>query len=146
MKRKDVGTLVFLLLLALVVMFAVGYAIRYFIAPVEGALQQREQTVGSGSYRIAQYDHFYSLCGDIQAKEDQIRNTEAREVDNSGGSAGGFTQKQKDAILLAQQNSRAELIRDYNADARKADTAGAFRASDLPYQIDIEGNNTSCNA
>lgn len=113
-------------------------------ADFRGKTGQIERTKADPNYRIAAYDQFYDLCGDIQAKEDQIRNTQKRSA--GGTTTGGFTQQQKDAILLALQNSRAELVRQYNADARKADTLAHFRASDLPYKIDIDNEETTCDA
>ncbi|MEK7620795.1 MAG: hypothetical protein AAB395_00385 [Patescibacteria group bacterium] len=113
-------------------------------ADFRGKTGQIEQTKANPDYRIAAYDHFYDLCGSIQAEEDQIGNIQKRPA--SGTTAGGFTQQQKDSILLAHQNSRAELIRQYNADARKADTLAHFRASDLPYQIEIDNEETTCSA
>lgn len=131
-----VGSLVVLLLLV-----AGVWAFKYFTADIRGAVDQREQTIANGQYRIAAYESFYDKCASIQAKEDQIKQTEARKV-SKGGSNSGFTGTQKEAILLALENSRAELIRSYNADARKADTRANFLASDLPYQIQIDSETT----
>ena len=122
----------------LVVLLIVGgLGLRWVLAGPTGAVEQREKTIGDGDYRIAAYDQFYNLCGDIQAKEDQIKNTEERET--TKGSNSGFTEAQKASILLALENSRASLIREYNADASKADTRANFMASDLPYQLDVNG-------
>lgn len=135
-----VGSLVGLVLLIVGV-----YAIRWVTAEPRGALDQREKTIADGDYRIANYDYFFNLCGNIQAAEDKILNTEARPV-SSEDSNSGFTQGQKDAILLALTNTRSELIRDYNASATKEDTAGHFRSSNLPYQIDPTQEATTCAA
>lgn len=118
--------------IAILVLIVVIGAFTFVWAPWKGAIEQRNQTQGSGSYRIAAYDHFYDLCGDIQAKEDQIANVTANPPANA------------DVILLALNNSRNSLIREYNADARKADTLAHFKASDLPYQIDPTEESTSC--
>lgn len=138
-----VGAAVVLGVLGLVVLVVGGYFIQYVTAEPRGKLDQREKTIANGDYRIAAYDSFYNLCGNIQAKEDAIKNTEERATTESTES--GFSPAQKDSILLALKNSRASLIRQYNADATKADTKANFLASDLPYQINPNGE-TVCAA
>lgn len=123
-------------ILALALLVGGVFAIRWVMAPANGALEQREKTIGNGNYRIAQYDHFFNLCGSIQASEDKIKNTEETEPND------GMSENQKAAILLALKNTRASLIREYNADASKADTAAHFKSSSLPYQIDVNGETT----
>lgn len=140
----NVGAGIALGVLALVLLVVGGFALRWVTAEPRGALSQREKTIADGNYRIAAYDSFFDQCGAIQAKEDQIRQTEDRRIDDKSGSAGGFTSTQKDAILLALKNSRAELVRSYNADAAKADTKANFLASSLPYQINVNDYNTVC--
>ena len=105
---------------------------------------QRERTVANGQYRIANYDKFFNDCAAIQAQEDKIRNTEARET--TTGTSSGFTESQKASILLALENTRASLIRQYNQDAAKEGTSGQFRDSDLPYNININDKDTQCAA
>lgn len=122
--------------LALVLLVGGGWAFKYFTADIRGAVDQREQTIADGQYRIAAYESFYDKCAAIQAKEDQIKQTSEREV-SSDDSASGFTASQKESILLALRNSRAEMVRSYNADARKEDTRANFLASDLPYRLDV---------
>lgn len=131
------------ILIASMAIFGWGFFQRS-TADFRGKTGQIEQTKANPDYRISAYDHFYDLCASIQAEEDQIGNIQKRPA--GGTTNGGFTQQQKDSILLAHQNSRAELIREYNADARKADTLAHFRASDLPYEIDIDNEETTCSA
>ena len=140
----SVGAGITLGILVLALLVVGGFAFKWVTAEPRGALSQREKTIANGDYRIAAYDSFFDQCGAIQAKEDQIRQTEDRKPDDKSGSAGGFTSTQKDAILLALKNSRAEMVRSYNADAAKADTKANFLASSLPYQIDIDNYNTIC--
>lgn len=123
-----------------------AFAIQWFTAEPRGALDQRERTVGNGQYRIANYDKFFNDCAAIQSKERQIQNTEERPVDNGNGTAGGFTQAQKDSILLALNNSRDTLIAEYNQNAAKEGTSGQFRDSDLPYNINPNQESTTCAA
>ena len=140
----SIGAGIALSILVLALLVVGGFALRWVTAEPRGALSQREKIIADGNYRIAAYDSFFDQCGAIQAKEDQIRQTEDRKIDDKSGSAGGFTSTQKDAILLALKNSRAEMVRSYNADAAKADTRANFLASSLPYQIDIDNYNTIC--
>lgn len=111
-------------------------------APFRGGTEQIEQIQGNGSYRIAQYDHFFDLCAAVQSSEASIDNLIAER------DAGTTTQRDTiiQASITALRNSRATLIAQYNADARKADTAGSFRSSDLPYQLSPEVEHTSCTA
>lgn len=138
-----VAAFVIILIFATMAIFGWGFFQRG-TADFRGKTAQTERVKADPDYRIAAYDHFFDLCGSIQSKEDQIRNTEARPT--TEGSNSGFTASQKEAILLALRNSRAELIREYNADAGKADTKANFLSSDLPYTIDINGEDTTCNA
>lgn len=123
--------------IVLVIALVVGiWALTVAWAPWKGEGDARKQT-NSADYRIAAYDHFYSLCGDIQAVEDQLATMEA---DTS------LPEDQRNTNILALTNKRNTLIREYNADARKEDTQGKFRASDLPYQLDPTEETTTCTA
>lgn len=123
---------------AVVLLMALAGGLAYVWAPWKGALEERQLTEGSGKYRIAAYEKFYDSCAAIQSKEDQIENLES-ELET----AEGDRKAQVAASITALRNTRSELIREYNADARKADTAAKFKSSDLPYTIDPEGD-TSC--
>ena len=48
------------------------------------------------------------------------------------------------ASITASKNKRSEMIASYNADARKEDTQGQFKASDLPYKINENEERTLC--
>lgn len=116
-----------LAVVAILAVTAIGFGIRWVIAPMRGATEAREHTVGDGAYRLAHYDEFYDKCSAVQALEDQIATARS---DRS------LPKDQRATNVMALTNQRASLIRAYNADARKEDTAGAFRADDLPYQLD----------
>lgn len=113
-------------------------------AEFRGETGVRERVVADPDYRIASYENFYDLCASIQAKEDAAALTEAQlavpEV-----KADPQRKAELDEYVLALRTQRAELIRRYNADARKEDTRANFLASDLPYQIDMEGSTTCEN-
>jgi hypothetical protein len=129
-----------MIVVALVGVFGFGWFQRT-TADYRGKTEQIEQIQGDGSYRIAAYDNFYNLCAAVQSAEVSIDNVQ-RELDASPDAQRKVVLR---ATLTALKNNRASLIAQYNADARKEDTAGAFRASDLPYQIDMKGD-TTCTA
>jgi hypothetical protein len=132
-----IATVVVLALVYLVGALAFGGA-SWVTAPWRGEVDARNRTVGNGAYRIAQYDHFYDLCGDIQAADDRYRT--ALDMKKSDPTNPTYI-----ANVAATKNARAALIRSYNADSSKAGTAAQFKASDLPYSIDINQETISCS-
>lgn len=117
-----------------VVMILMGSVV-WLWAPWKGKLEARNQTQGNGTYRIASYDQFFDDCNAVKAKERIIGNF--REELDTGASDQRAVQLQ--AAITAESNAREELIAEYNSNAAKEDTRGAFRDSGLPYQIDPEG-------
>lgn len=135
---KTIGAI----LLAVLVMAAVFFGTHLFsqkTADFRGETSKRNLVEANGSYRIAAYDRFYNECASIQGVEDSIANQEAERA-----AATPSRQAQIDANLTASRNVRASAIRQYNADARKSYTAGQFRSSDLPFQLDPTAKETSC--
>lgn len=122
--------------LALAAIVAAVLLIRWMAAPANGAVEQREQTIGSGAYRISAYDRFYDDCGAARTTQQNLASAkvQAQEARNEGADAGRLMQL--DANVTALQNTLNGQVNSYNADARKADTRAHFRASDLPYQLD----------
>lgn len=141
LKKILVGVGVLIGIIAVVVgtMFATG-TISMLTAPFRGAVEAEEQ-IQSGTNRIAAYDEFYDVCASVQADEDRLDNLRAEREDADASRA-----SQLDATITAVENSRAEKIRGYNADARKEYTDGQFRSSDLPYQLDVKEEETECEA
>lgn len=113
-------------------------------APWRGETDKKERVEGSGSYRIAAYDHFFDLCSSVQTKEASIENLRAELKADPPPSEQRKTVIQ--ASLSALMNSRAEAINEYNADARKEYTKGQFRDSDLPFQLRMKELNTTCTS
>lgn len=103
-------------------------------APWKGKLEARQQTQGSGAYRIAAYDQFFDDCNAIKAKERIIGNFQ-EELEGAADQRA----VQLQAAITAEFNAREELIAEYNSNAAKEDTRGGFRDSGLPYEIDPEG-------
>lgn len=99
-------------------------ALMWVWAPWQGKIQERNQTVGNGTYRIAAYEQFFNDCGSIQALEVQIDNA-----------AAASSVPEQATNLLALENQHASLATQYNADSAKADTRAHFKDSRLPYTI-----------
>lgn len=136
MKRKTlitIGASVIALLLILALIYG-GGMVQRLTADFRGETKQIEQTKASGDYRIAAYDQFYDKCAGVRTLESKIVNME-RELE-------GTEEVQRKTTLntsiTASANKRAELIESYNADARKEASRGQFKASDLPFELDIE--------
>lgn len=111
-------------------------------ADYRGGTQKKERVEADGDYRIAQYDHFYELCSSIQAKNEQIENTKGqlKYTDDPDD------EDKLNASVLALENSKEELVQEYNADAASNGTKGKYRASDLPYQIDPDDEEVQCGS
>lgn len=142
MKNKITIT-VFAIVIAVAIILATVYGgglLQRMTADFRGETGQIEQTQADADYRISAYDQFYDKCAGIQSLESKISNLsdELEETDD----------EQRKSVLntsiTASKNKRAELINDYNADARKEATRGQFKASDLPYEIDINEEGTAC--
>lgn len=122
-----------LIVVALLMPVAV-FGIRWVTAPARGAASAREKIQANGDFRIAAYNQFFDLCSAVQAQEDRIAIFEQ--------SSGPNAQANLDAVRA----NRAALIRDYNSKASRSYTEGQFRDSDLPYQINVNEESTTCKA
>jgi len=141
MKAVGLGFLAFVGIVALVMLiWGINTSFRYGTADIRGAVDLRDQTVGSGSFRMAAHDRFYNTCASIQAAEGKIKNYQ-EEI------KGGVTSERKELLssyVLGQKNTRTELIAGYNGDAQKDYTIGQFKPSKLPYHIDPNEEDTKC--
>lgn len=133
-----VSLTIFVLVILLIVLAGV---FTWFWAPWKGKVEQRQQTEGSGAYRIASYDSFYDDCQAVVAAERKIA-LQQEQADTATGDQKAILE----ASLLGLRNTREDLIAEYNANSRKADTRANFKASDLPYQIDPTQETTTCEA
>jgi hypothetical protein len=136
-------TLVVILLLSAMFLFGFGLFQRG-TADFRGKTKQIEQTRGSGTYRIAAYEHFYDLCAAVQDDEasiDSLKQELKGDPKPSGSRVG-----QINGALTALRSSRVEKMNQYNADARKEGTQGQFRDSGLPYRLDKTNKETTCIA
>lgn len=136
------GVIVLVIVLALAGMaiFGVGW-FKKSTADFRGDVAAHEKIHADGDYRIAAYEHFYDLCAAIQGKEATIAQLTV-ELDTAPERR---TQEIR-STLSAIKASRAQQVNQYNVDARKEDTEGQFKASDLPYEIDVKGTETECKA
>lgn len=145
----SLGTIVisFVVLLVMVIvgaMWIFGFGLfQRSTADFRGETAEREQVFADANYRIASYDKFFDICASVQSKEDQISNLEM-ELDLTTPSAS--REERIYSSITALRNSRAELIRGYNADASKTDTRANFLASNLPFNLNTNTEETTCAA
>lgn len=139
---SGVGKVVGLILL---IVFVVGgisagvWAFRVATAPIVGAGNQRIE-VNDADYRIEAYDRFFNLCSQVAADKQRISSLEQElEVADPDSDR----REQIFASMTAIRNGIAENVEQYNVDAAKEGTRGQFRASELPYRLNAEGE-TSC--
>lgn len=130
MSNRTIGWLAAAALAALLVLPFAIWGISVTTADLFGRGNAYKRIHGSATYRIAAYDHFYDLCA--QARTLQQNAALTRRLLHTAPAA---DRQRQLTNLQAQTNQVNELTNTYNADARKAATAGAFRASDLPYQL-----------
>lgn len=141
MNKVLLGVLGFVAIVAIVLalLFTTGL-IQRGTAEFRGETKQIESTKANSNYRIAQYEHFYNLCASVKSLESKIENMtdELSTVDE--------TQRKTvlNTSITASKNKRAELINQYNADARKEGTMAQFKSSDLPYSLDENEEVTVC--
>jgi hypothetical protein len=96
-----------------------------FTAPFRGEVEKANQVEGQGEYVVAQHDWFYNMCGDIAAKQKNIKEVESL----------GDDYKEE---VVANRMKLNEMVEEYNAKASNNYTAGQFKADELPYQINAE--------
>jgi hypothetical protein len=122
--------------IALAAIVGAVLGIRWFFAPANGAVEQREQTIGSGAYRISAYDRFYDDCQAALTTQQNLASAKVQlqAAKNEGADPGRL--QQLDANVTALQMQLNGQVNGYNADAAKTDTRGHFRSSDLPYSLD----------
>jgi hypothetical protein len=103
---------------------------QYLTAPFFGAVDA-ERKIESGGNRIYTYDHFFNLCSSVQSVEDKI-DSQYRMLDRVND------EDRKDMIftnITGLESRRSSLIREYNADARKAYTDARFLSDELPRKL-----------
>lgn len=120
-------------------MFATG-TIQKWTADWRGDVRVKEQTKANAAWRIGSYESFFASCSSVQSAEDAIRNAE--EELKAKETADDRKAKLRQ-VITAQKNTRAETIRDYNANAAN-ELRAAFKDSGLPAILDVNNYNTEC--
>lgn len=111
-------------------------------ADFRGETEAIERTQADGAFRIASYEWYFDQCAAIQAAEGRI-NAQLSELD--GDPAPSEDRRERiNTNLAAMRGQRDALIARYNQEARKEETTGAFRANDLPMQINVSNPTTTC--
>lgn len=116
------------------------WGFRVLTADAKGRGDQVIKTKGNADYRMAAYDHFADLCASVQAAEDKL----ALAKQQAEAIKDPEKRQQADVNVFALASQRAELVRQYNADAAKQATIGQFKAADLPARIDPTQESTTC--
>ena len=137
------GVLIFLGVIALFVgiMFVSGL-VSIATAPFRGEVEKHELVEADGSYRIAAYDQFYQMCSSVQSHNDKIKVLE-NEMKNSSDEE---RIKQLQSGITANQNTKAELVNDYNTKAASEYTKGQMKDSDLPDRLSVDDKEVVCTA
>jgi len=128
------GILAFVLMFVLVIVFwGFSTGFKYFTAKPSG-IAEKERQVQSAEFRIYSYEHFYDMGARIESLEAKLVAQKKK------------IQKQKEGSeeysrtltnIAALEGLIIENKAQYNADAKKEETRGQFRANDLPYSYDL---------
>jgi hypothetical protein len=110
-------------------------------ADYRGETDQIEKTRADGSYRIQAYETFFDQCNAIAAKQQTVKQMEAELETTDDAQRKAWLQN----TLTGIKSSLNTDISRYNADAAKEDTVGNFRASGLPYKIELDDKETQCS-
>jgi len=141
MSKKMKGVLIAIGVIVLIVSIIAGnWLYRYYTAEIRGVVDAEEQ-IESAPSRISRYEEFYNRCASIQGHEDSIAAQEQRlqHIDPESSEASRVR-----TIIAGLHSERARAIRRYNTDAANSYTMGRFRASNLPYRLDIDAPQTHC--
>lgn len=111
-------------------------------ADFRGETAALEEILADPDRRITAYEHFFDLCASIQGHEDTIRALETElEGDPSESRA-----EQIQGVITVNQAQRDSKIRQYNSDASMEYTVGQFRDANLPHELDVSKEATTCTA
>lgn len=107
-----------------------GGGISLFTADFRGHVNTVEQTKANAAFRIANYNHYFDLCQEVQTWKGTL------EIEQTSPTPDQDVMKMARRMIL-------DGVNQYNADARKEYTSAIMLDSSLPYQISTEGY-TSC--
>ncbi|MFF2187382.1 hypothetical protein [Streptomyces sp. NPDC058155] len=137
LRTRIVGWIIGVASLSVIATFVFGGA-GWITAPFRGAVEERENTVGSGAFRQSTYQEFFDLCEAAQNAEGTIEA-----LKEERGSASAARRTRIDQSVMALTASRTESINDYNSKAAQEHRA-PFRDRDLPYRLDADDDDTVC--
>lgn len=126
-------------IVGLAVIVAGSWAYRYYTAEIRGIIGQEER-VQSPLHRMGAYERFYAMCASVRGHEATLAAQRAL----LNGATDDSEIRRVRANIAGIEAHRARIIEDYNSRARMEHTQGQFRASDLPYQLNREVENTQC--
>lgn len=136
---KEPTSLFVWVLLVIAVIAGLGYAWKYYMAPIAGKADAEWQQE-SGANRTAQYDKFFDLCAAIQGYE----ATERAQLGVASSATAESDRSRAHTVIAAVRAQRGRAIAQYNADARKSYTQGRFLDGSLPSQLNDASERTSC--
>jgi hypothetical protein len=116
--------------------YGVGF-LKKETADFRGGVSATESVKANGAYRIAAYDQFFDLCGQVQAKEGTIAILQEELLTATPERAAVIT-----PTIAGIKAGRQSDIAQYNSDASKTDTKANFLASSLPYSLNINQETT----
>ncbi len=119
-------------LLAFALLASVSFGWQRITAPFYGQLSER-QTVQSGEFRKYSYEHFYDMCAAIQRNQRTLMSQKKALEHAEGREASRIRQR-----VVGLESQLQSKVSSYNADSRKEETMGQFKANDLPRSIDYE--------
>lgn len=136
------GTLIVLaVVFGIALLIGGSWAFRYYTAEIRGAVDAEEQ-ITRGASRISRYEEFYNRCASIQGHESALAAQEARLASITDQSSGEASRVRANIAGIRAQRDRE--IHRYNTDSANSYSRGRFRASNLPYQLNVNASNTVC--
>jgi len=133
MKKVIFGGIIIFLVIFLV-LFGGIMAFRYFTAEIRGIVPAEER-IQSADFRIYSYEYFYNQLATINAEEANY-DAQYERLQTLTTESDEYNRVQRNLAAIKAHIER--LKRQYNADSKKEGTRGQFRATDLPYQLDIQ--------
>ncbi|MGW2017659.1 hypothetical protein [Streptomyces sp. NPDC001927] len=132
-----VGGIVGLAVVYVIGVFVFGGA-GWITAPFRGEVEERENTVGSGTFRLTTYEEFFGLCEAVQNAEGTIRV-----LQQERGAATPTRKSQIDQSITALRASRIESVNEYNSKAAQEHRT-PFLDKGLPHRLDADAEKTTC--
>lgn len=133
-----IGVICGIAVLALIMTFAFG-GVSWITAPFRGEVDKREQTTGSGSFRIATYQRYFDLCTGVQNSEASLKALDEEKPDASEA-----RKAQIATSATAIKAQRAASVNEYNAMSAQ-EHRQPFKDKNLPYKLELADTATVCN-